>query len=116
MVNIDYHRDMCLLGFTGEMGSERIISIAHYRLDDETMEAEVDFAVHPDFAHRGVAVSMVRHIAEKCKERGIKTISSYISQANERAFGVFQKLDYPVESSLSDGVYEIRVRLDRPAV
>ena len=112
MVSIDYHREMCILGFAGEMGSERIISIAHYHLDDETMAAEVDFAVHPDYARGGVATSMVRHIAEKGKQRGVKTIVSYTG--NEEVFGVFRKLDYEVESSLTAGVYEIRVRLDQP--
>ncbi len=115
MVNIDYNRDMCILGFTGELGSERIISIAHYRLDDETRAAEVDFAVHPDFSRGGIAVSMLSHIAEKGRERGIKTIFSYIAPGNERVFRVFEKLGYMVESSLADGVYEIRVRLDQPA-
>lgn len=114
MVNIDYNREMCLLGIAGEMGSERIISIAYYRLDDETMAAEVDFAVHPDWARGGIAASMVRHIAEKGKERGIRTIVSYVSPGNERVFGVFRKLGYEVETSLSAGVYEIKVGLDRP--
>ena len=114
MISIDYRREMCIVGFAGEMGSERIISIAYYHLDDETMSAEVDFAVHPDYARGGVAASMLRHIVEKGKERGIKTIVSYITQGNERVFGVFHKLDHVVESSLTNGVYEIRVRLDEP--
>ena len=78
------------------------------------MAAEVDFAVHPDWARGGIAASMVRHIAEKGKERGIKTIVSYISPGNERVFGVFRKLGYEVETSLSAGVYEIKVGLDKP--
>ena len=114
MVNIDYHKEMCLLGIAGEMGSERIISIAYYRLDDETMVAEVDFAVHPDWARGGIAASMVGHIAEKGKERGIRTIVSYVSPGNERVFGVFRKLGYAVETTLLAGVYEIRVGLDKP--
>jgi acyl-CoA hydrolase/GNAT superfamily N-acetyltransferase len=112
MVSIDYHREMCILGFTGEMGSERIISLAHYHLDDETMTAEVDFTVHPNYSRNGVATSMIRHIAEKGKQRGIKTLVSYTE--NRQVFGVFRKLDYLMESSLSAGIYEIRVRLDRP--
>ncbi len=115
MVNIDYLKEMCLLGFSGEMGSERIIAIAHYIVDDETMTAEVDFAVHPDYAREGIATYMVRHIAEKGRTIGIKTIVSYISAGNERVFGVFQKLDYVIESSRVGGVYEIRIRLDQPA-
>jgi acyl-CoA hydrolase/GNAT superfamily N-acetyltransferase len=112
MVSIDYHMEMCILGFAGEMGSERIISLAHYHLDDETMAAEVDFAVHPDYTRSGIATSMVRHIAEKGKQRSVNTIVSYTG--NEGVFGVFRKLDYVMESSLSAGIYEIRVRLDQP--
>jgi acyl-CoA hydrolase/GNAT superfamily N-acetyltransferase len=114
MVNIDYHREMCVLGFAGEMGSERIISVAYYHLDDETMTAEVDFAVHPDYVRGGIATSMVRHMVGKGKQRGIKTIVSYISPGNERVLGVFQKLGCVMETSLSAGVYEIKVRLDQP--
>ena len=115
MVNIDYHREMCILGFAGEMGSERIISLAYYHLDDETMTAEVDFAVHPDYARGGIATSMVRHIVEKGKAKRHKDNRFIHIPGNERVFGVFHKLDYVVESSLSAGVYEIRVRLDQPA-
>jgi ribosomal protein S18 acetylase RimI-like enzyme len=89
--------------------------MAHYRLQDDTTAAEVDFTVHPDFSGCGIAVSMLRHIAEKGRERGIKTIFSYIATGNDRAFHVFQRLDCVVESSVADGVYEIRVRLDQPA-
>jgi acyl-CoA hydrolase/ribosomal protein S18 acetylase RimI-like enzyme len=115
MVDIDYHRDMCILGFAGEMGSEKIISLALCHFDDETMAAEVHFVVHPDFARSGIATSMVRHIAEMGKARGLKTIVSFIAPGNEQVFGVFQKLDYLVESSLSGSFYEITVRLDQPA-
>jgi len=89
MVNIDYHNEMSILGFAGEMASERIVSLAYYQLDDATMLAEVDFVVHPDYGRRGIATSMLRHIAEKCREKGIKTIVSYVSSGSERVFGVF---------------------------
>ncbi len=114
MVNIDYHKEMCIFGFAGDMGSERIVAIARYLMDDETMSAEVDFAVHPDYARAGIAGFMIRHMALNGRTRGIKTLIAYISPGNEKVFGVFQKLDYVIESSLVGGVYEIRVRLDQP--
>ncbi|MFZ2445204.1 MAG: GNAT family N-acetyltransferase [Syntrophobacteraceae bacterium] len=114
MVNIDYRREMCILGFAGEVGSERIVAIARYTMDDENMSAEVDFAVHPDYAREGVASFLLRHLAAKAKARDINTFISYVSVGNERVFGVFQKLDYVIESTLVGGVYEIRVRLDQP--
>jgi GNAT superfamily N-acetyltransferase len=112
MVNIDYHSEMCILGFAGELGSE-IVSLAYYHLDDEKMEAEVDFAVHPDYGRLGIATSMVGHIVEKGKQRGIRTFVSYISPGNERVFGVFKNLGYVVKTTLSAGLYEIRVLPDQ---
>ncbi|MDR3569073.1 MAG: GNAT family N-acetyltransferase [Syntrophobacteraceae bacterium] len=114
IVNTDYHRDMCILGFAGEKGSGRIVALAYYSLNDDMTTAELDFAVHPDCARSGAATAMVRHIAERAALRGIKTFVSYISVGNEQAYGVFQKLGFAVEKTVSSGAYEIRVRLDRP--
>ncbi len=114
IVNTDYHRTMCILGFTGEKGTGGIIALAHYRLDDDMVTAELDFAVHPDFGRGGVATSMIRHIAQKGAQRGIKTLVSYFSVGNEQAYGVFKKLGFAVDRELSGGAYEIRVHLDAP--
>jgi acyl-CoA hydrolase/GNAT superfamily N-acetyltransferase len=112
IVNTDYHREMCLLAFAGEKDSGRVIGVAYYRMNDDAISAELDFAVHPDYARGGVATSMVAHIAKKAAQTGIKTLISYIPIGNEQAFGVFRKLGYAVERSLASGAYEIRVRLD----
>jgi acyl-CoA hydrolase/ribosomal protein S18 acetylase RimI-like enzyme len=114
IVNTDYQREMCILGFAGEKGTGRIVALAYYSLNEDMTTAELDFAVHPDCARSGTATSMVRHIAETAAGRGIKTFVSYISVGNEQAFGVFQKLGFAVEKTLESGAYEIRVRLDQP--
>jgi acyl-CoA hydrolase/GNAT superfamily N-acetyltransferase len=115
MVNIDYQREMTIVGLAGEMGSERIIAIARCVLDEEATGAEVDFAVHPDYGREGIATFLVHHLVEKTKERGVRRLNAYFSEGNERVFGVFQKLGYVVESTFVDGVYEIRINLDVPA-
>ena len=114
MVNIDYYREMCILGYCGRNGSERIVAIARYTIDDENISAEVDFAVHPDYGREGIASFLIQHLADKGRTRDLRTLIAYISPGNERVFGVFQKLGYVIESSLMSGVYEIRVRLDQP--
>lgn len=113
MVNIDYEREMCILGFAGEAGSERIVAIARYTMDDERTP-EVDFTVSPDYGREGIATFLLHHMAGKLRERETRSLVAYISRGNEHVFGVFQKLGYVVESTLSGGVYEIRVRLDQP--
>jgi acyl-CoA hydrolase/GNAT superfamily N-acetyltransferase len=112
MVNVDYYNDMTILGFAGIGASERIVSLFYYHLDDKKMLAEADFAVHPDYMHKGIATSMLRHVAEKCRQKGIKEIVSYTSSGKERVVGIFQKLGCAVETAEAGGLYEIKVRLD----
>jgi len=115
MVNIDYQNDICILGFAGgDAGPQRIVSVAFYHLEDRSMVADLDFVVHPDYARCGIATSMARRIAEKCRQRNVKALVSYLSPGNERVFGVFQKLGYVVEITMPSGIYEIVVRLDLP--
>ncbi len=115
MVNIDYHREMTILGLDGESDAERIIAIARYIMDEESLTAELDFAVQPIYGRKGIASFLIHHIAEIARNKGISMLHSYLSPGNEKVFGVFQKLGYVVESSLMDGVYEIRVHFDQPA-
>jgi len=74
-------------------------------MDDEKHDAEVDFAVHPTMPARA-SLHSCSATAAKGRARDINTFISYISVGNERVFGVFQKLDYVIESTLIGGVYD----------
>jgi acyl-CoA hydrolase/GNAT superfamily N-acetyltransferase len=115
LVNIDYHREMTIIGLPGDVEADRIIAVARYVLDEETMTAELDFAVHPDHGRRGIASFLIHHMASIARAKRIPKLISYITPGNEKVFGVFQKLGYVMQSSYVDGVYEIRVDFDQPA-
>jgi GNAT superfamily N-acetyltransferase len=115
MVNIDYHRKMTIFGLAGERDAEHIIAVASYVMDEESMTAEVDFAVRPDYGRMGIGTFLIHHLARIAVSQGIRMVTAYISPGNERVFGVFQKLGYTMESSYAGGVHEIRVHFDRPA-
>ncbi|MCK8603253.1 GNAT family N-acetyltransferase [Desulfoferrobacter suflitae] len=112
LLDIDYYRKMNMVGIVGEMDAERIIAIAHYVLDEESMIAELDFAVHPTYARKGIATFLIHHLTEIARQHCIRMLKAYISPGNEKVFGVFQKLGYLVESSLINGVHEIRVHFE----
>ena len=115
MVDIDYHREMSIVGLAGDADAQRVIGIAQFMRDDEPTSAEVDFAVHPDYGRMGIASFLVQRIAEIARAKGILILTAYITPGNERVFGVFQKLGFFVESSYVNGVYEIRLHFDRVA-
>lgn len=109
LVNVDYDREMTVLGLVGEHDSERVIAIGRYVVDEETLTAEIDFAVHPDYGRKGIGSFLIQHLSEIAKARGVQKFVAYITPGNERVFGVFQKLGYVMESSFMDGLYEIRI-------
>ena len=112
LLNIDYRKGMNIFAVIGEMDAERIIAVSHYELDEANMTAELDFAVHPDYARRGIASFLIHHLVEIARKNHVQMLKAYISPGNERVFGVFQKLGYLVETSYVDGVYEIRLRFE----
>jgi acyl-CoA hydrolase/ribosomal protein S18 acetylase RimI-like enzyme len=115
IVNIDYYREMAVIGLIEEMSSERIVALGGYVLDEESMTAEVDFAVHPDYGRKGIASFLVQRLTEIARSKCIEMFTAYVTTGNERVFGVFQKLGYVTESSFENGLYEIRIHFRQAA-
>ena len=115
MVNIDYEHEMTIVSVTGEIGSEEIIAVGRYIVDQKSNFAEVDFAVQAHSQHKGVGTFLVHYLAEIARSRGVTGFMAYVLAANRRMLSVFHKTGYVIHSSLEDGVYEIRFRFDEPA-
>ncbi len=115
MCNIDYEHEMAIVAVTGEIGSEKIIAMGRYILDQKTNMAEVDFAVLSDWQRRGIATFLLSSLCEIAKTKGITGFSAYVLAANRPMLNVFNGVGYAVHSKLDEGVYEISFRFDQPA-
>ncbi|HBD06947.1 MAG TPA: acetyl-CoA hydrolase, partial [Syntrophobacteraceae bacterium] len=117
MANIDYRREMSLVASVGELDAERIIAFGTYFIDDETLTAEVDFAVHPDYGRRGIASFLIQRLAEIAMESRVRRFVAYVSpNSAPSVLGVFQKMGCVVEGSLAEGLYEISLDFGQPAL
>jgi acyl-CoA hydrolase/ribosomal protein S18 acetylase RimI-like enzyme len=117
MANIDYRREMSMVALVGEMDAERVIAFGTYFIDDETQIAEVDFAVHPDYGRRGIASFLIQRLADVAKASMVRRFVAYVSPSSAPSvLGVFQKMGCVVEGSLSEGLYEISLNFDQPAL
>lgn len=115
MVNIDYRKEMNMVGVIGELGTERIVALGGYLLDEETLTAEMDFVVLPEYGRMGVGTFLIHHLMGIAVRKSVNRFVSYLSLGNEKTFGVFQKLGFVVETSLVDGLYKVRINADQPA-
>ncbi len=115
MCNIDYEHEMAIVGVTGEIGSEKIIALGRYILDQRTNMAEVDFAVRAEWQRQGIGTFLLHYLCEIAKSKGISGFTAYVLAANRKMLKVFHKVGYVIHSVLEDGVYEISFRFDEPA-
>ncbi|MBW1982156.1 MAG: GNAT family N-acetyltransferase [Deltaproteobacteria bacterium] len=115
MVNIDYEHEMTIVGVVGEIGSETIIAVGRYILDQKTNFAEVDFAVRSEWQRKGIGTFLVHYLCEIARSKGVTGFMAYVLAANRKMLSVFHKTGYVIHSSLEDGVYEIKFRFDEQA-
>lgn len=115
MANIDYENEMTIVGVIGDIGSEKIIAVGRYILEQDSNFAEVDFAVRSELQHQGIGSFLVRYLTEIARSKGVTGFMAYVLAANKRMLRVFSKTGYAIHRSLEDGTYEIRFRFDEPA-
>lgn len=115
MCNIDYEQEMAIVGVIGEIGSETIIGMGRYILDQRTNMAEVDFAVRAQWQRKGIGTFLLHYLCEIAKAKGITGFTAYVLASNRKMLSVFHKVGYVVHSSLEDGIYEISFRFDQPS-
>ncbi len=115
ILSTDYHQKMVILSTEGPKGREKVVGMGGYVLDEESLVAEVDFAVHPDYGRKGIGSFLLQRLADLAKKRGVRMFTAYVKRGQEGVFGVFSVIGYVLEISLVDGVYEIRLFLDQPA-
>lgn len=114
ILSIDYRQKMVIIATEGSKGKEKVVAMGGYVLDEESMIAEVDFAVHPDYGRKGIGSFLLQRLSEIARKRGVKTFVAYVNRGQEGVFGVFSVLGYVLDVTATNGVYEIKLFLDKP--
>ncbi|MBQ7039656.1 MAG: ribosomal protein S18-alanine N-acetyltransferase [Clostridia bacterium] len=58
-------------------------------------EVQVTFvAVHPDFRNQGIALKLIKHIYEECREMGVETIQLEVRSSNTPAISLYKKCGF----------------------
>jgi len=110
-VNVDWNKDMSIVGLVGEEGKGRIIAEGRYlRLPGGGM-AEAAFLVDEDYQGLGIATFLYRLLARLALERGIEGFVADVLFTNLGMMKVFQKGDFPVHARLEEGIYHLKIPL-----
>ncbi|MFZ1985566.1 MAG: GNAT family N-acetyltransferase [Desulfatitalea sp.] len=109
---IDYKKDMTLIGIVGESGFGRVVGVSEYLLLVESNMAEVAFTVSKDFQGKGLGKIFLRKMAEAAREQGISGLVAYTASHNQGMIRLFKTLPYKVNTAFDGEAVTLSCKFD----
>lgn len=108
-VNIDYSRELSIVGLVGEPEQGTIIAEARFMKEELSPFADIAFLVDEKYQGIGIASFLYDMLIRLAKERGLKGFKAEVMQDNKGMIEVFEKGGQTVNSRLQDGVYWLSI-------
>jgi len=108
-VNVDWSRDLSIVGLVGEEGKGRIIAEGRYLGMHKSLLAELVFVVDENLQSIGIATYLYGMLIRLAKERGLKGFVADVLFDNLAMMKVFHKGELPVHAQLESGVYHLTI-------
>ncbi|AXE80662.1 bifunctional GNAT family N-acetyltransferase/acetate--CoA ligase family protein [Streptomyces atratus] len=117
-----HHDYVDRVGLAVTVGGEFIATVRYDRIDERGRpasapadEAEVAFLVQDAHQGRGVASTLLEHIAAVARERGIRRFAAEVLPANNKMIKVFRDAGYTQQRSFEDGSVHLTLDLEPTA-
>jgi RimJ/RimL family protein N-acetyltransferase len=113
LTNIDYERDLAIVGVVPSISEEQIVAIAQFFLDPKTMTAEVAFIVQDEWQQKGMGGFLLRYLTQIAKDRGVKTFYAQVMPTNQAMLAVFYNSGYQIRTEFDGEAYTITYDLEK---
>ena len=91
MANIDYSKDMAIVGLYGPPRNRKIIAEGRYMYDPSSMMGEFDTLVVEDFRGYGIGTFLANHLKKIAYSRGLAGLYCEVIQANAATLALIDK-------------------------
>jgi RimJ/RimL family protein N-acetyltransferase len=108
-VNVDWSRDMSVVGLVGEEGKGHIIAEGRYLRIPGSLLAELVFWVDESYQSKGIATYLFGMLIRLARTRGLKGFVADVLFDNHAMMKVFHKGELPVRAQLESGVYHLTI-------
>ncbi len=100
--NIDYIKDLTLIGVVGEEGFDEVIAVGEYLLIVQSNMAEVAFSVSKEYQGMGLGRTFLYKLSEAARSNGISGLMAYTVPGNKAMINLFKTLPYKVKTTFED--------------
>ncbi len=112
LTNIDYSKDLTIVGTVPGVSREQVVAIAQYFLDPKTRSAEVAFLVQDEWQKKGMGSFLLEYITQIARKRGVKRFYAKVLPANKAMLQVFYNSGYKINTEFDGDVYSIWYDMD----
>jgi len=107
LTNIDYKKDVAIVGVVPGISGEEVVAIAQYFLDPHTQAAEVAFLVQDEWQQKGMGTFLLEYVTQIAKNRGVKRFFAKVLPGNKSMLAVFHNSGYKVNTEFDGDAYSI---------
>jgi len=113
LTNIDYKKDLAIVGVVPGVSGDEIVAIGQYFLDPKTQAAEVAFVVQDEWQQKGMGTFLLDYITKIAKQRGVKRFYAKVLPSNKPMLTIFHNSGYKVNTEFDGEVYNITYDLTK---
>jgi acyl-CoA hydrolase/RimJ/RimL family protein N-acetyltransferase len=108
-VNVDYEREVSIVGFGGKKGDGRIIAEARLVQEETSNFGEVAFLIDTPYQGMGVASYLLELLILEARKRKLAGLTAQVLAENQAMIKVFEKTKLPLKTNLDSGVYQVKI-------
>lgn len=109
---IDYIRDLTLVGVVGESGFGKVVAVGEYILLVDSNMAEVAFSVSKEYQGKGLGKIFLKKLAGAAREHGIAGLLAYTASHNQSMIRLFKSLPYKTRTTFDGEALTLSCRFD----
>ncbi len=106
-VVIDYTKEMVILAVIQHEGTELIVGMAQYLIDETKHTAEAAFVVRDVYQGRGIGAVLLSYVTYLARKKGLLGFTAAVLMENTHMLQLFEKAGFNLEKRSEGGIYEL---------
>jgi len=108
-VVIDYTQEMVVLATIEKEGTEDVIAVGQYAINEGTLTAQVALVVRDDYHHKGIGSKLISYLAYIAKKQGLVGFNADILPDNKHIMHLMENIGCIVDKKYTAGVIRLKV-------
>jgi acyl-CoA hydrolase/GNAT superfamily N-acetyltransferase len=109
-VVIDYTKELIILATIKVGEQELVVGIGQISRNENTLFAEVAFAVRDDHQNLGIGTELLAYLTILAKKEGMHGFIAEVLMENQPMLRVFEKMGFDIHRKLEEGAYRLIMR------